>query len=309
MVSTTKFVKLNKLRSNGSEILYQIFIVTIVAIICITCIYPLIYVTGLSLTTNQELKDSIGKVFLFPLKPVFTAYRAILFGQSIFLNALFISVSRTLVGTVTSLICTVMVGYTLSRKYLPGRKFFIIANLVTILFSGGLIPTYLVIRDLGLYNRFLVFIIPGLVQGWNCLVFQQFFQNIPQDIEEAATIDGASEFNLMSKVIVPMSTPVMAAIGLFTAVGHWNSWFDAAIYIRTANLQPLQLVLQNIMTNPSAVSDMSMQAGLDQLGDTSISSMSLKMAVAVIGTVPILCVYPFLQKYFISGVYSGAVKE
>jgi putative aldouronate transport system permease protein len=150
-------------------------------------------------------------------------------------------------------------------------------------------------------------VIPGLVYNWGVLVFRQFFENIPQEIEESALVDGAGEFALMTKIILPMSTAAMAAIGLFIAVGHWNSWFDAMIYIKNRNLYPIQLLLRNLLL---ATTQIELVLGVSQVVDAGVRSptISLKMAVAVIGTLPILCVYPFLQKYFIKGVYMGSVK-
>ena len=195
-------------------------------------------------------------------------------------------------------------GYILSRHRLPGRQTLIVLVLITILFPGGLIPTYLIVSGLGLLNTFPVFFVPLLIDGWGVLVFKQFFGNTPREIEEAAYIDGVGEVRLMLSIMIPMSTAVIAAWSLFIAVAQWNSWFDALIYIRNQYLMPLQLIMVNLF-NQSLGWDMNFQTG-EMVNRVSI--MSLRMAITVLGTVPILLVYPFLQKHFVSGVYLGSIK-
>lgn len=199
-----------------------------------------------------------------------------------------------------------LMGYIVSRRRMPGNKFLMFLVLITILFGGGLIPTFLVVKDTGMYDSFWSMIIPGLLDSWGVLVFRQFFMNLPGEVEESACMDGINEVGLMTRIVLPMSLPVVAALGLFIAVGHWNSWFDAMIYIQNDYLKPLQLILHDL----SVDTNLGVNANSRDVTDLAsrVSTRSLRMCVTVIGTVPILCVYPFLQKYFTKGVYVGAVK-
>jgi putative aldouronate transport system permease protein len=295
------------MKLTGSERIYQTFSIVIVSLLSIISFYPVLYIIGLSLTGEQEWLLRKGFIF-WPTSPTLIGYNTLLVRQgSYVLRAFTVSVLRTIIGTMLTLTMTVVTGYVLSRRNIPGKRIMLFGLLFTILFGGGLIPTYLVVRDTGLLNKLWALVIPGLVYNWGVLVFRQFFENIPQEIEESALVDGAGEFALMTKIILPMSTAAMAAIGLFIAVGHWNSWFDAMIYIKNRNLYPIQLLLRNLLL---ATTQIELVLGVSQVVDAGVRSptISLKMAVAVIGTLPILCVYPFLQKYFIKGVYMGSVK-
>ena len=226
-----------------------------------------------------------------------------------YVKGLGISAARVVVGTVTKMACTMILGYMVAQKELPGNKVLMGMVLITILYGGGTIPTFLTVSSLGLLNTFWAMILPGLVDSWSVLVFKQFFGNIPKDVLESAEIDGCSELQKFIRIVLPMSKPVLASLGLFAAVGHWNSWFDAAIYLSSNHdLYPLQLILRNLLTNANLGADLAEDL-VGNVEEALQTSTSLRMVVVVVGTVPILCVYPFLQKYFTSGVYTGAVKE
>jgi putative aldouronate transport system permease protein len=195
-------------------------------------------------------------------------------------------------------------GYVLSRKGLPFKTAILVMTLITILFSGGLIPTFLVVNAVGIYDTLWAMIIPGLVDSWSVLIFRQFFMNTPESIEESARIDGAGEIKIMWVIIVPLSKAVIAALTLFMAVGHWNSWFDAAVFLQNADLKPFQLLMRNLFVTTNLAIEMGAFALMNR-----VSPHSTRMAITVVGTIPILCIYPFLQKYFTKGVYMGAVKE
>ena len=265
--------------------------------------YPLTYVVALSLTSEQEWVES-GGFLLWPSRPTLRAYVNVIIRTPVFTNSFLVSVARVVVGTPCILLFTMTMGYVLSRQRLPGRQPLIVLVLVTILFPGGLIPTYLVVAGLGLLNTFPVFFVPLLIDSWGVLVFEQFFGNTPREIEEAAYMDGVGEIRLMVNIMIPMSTAVIAAWSLFIAVAQWNAWFDALIYIRNEYLMPLQLIMVNLF-NANLGWDMNFQTG-EMVNRVSL--MSLRMAITVLGTVPILLVYPFLQKHFVSGVYLGSVK-
>jgi len=288
--------------ANSSEKLYQWIAIVSVTIVSLASLYPLIYVLAMSLVTQVELGEKRGFVF-WPSNPTLAGYERLL-STDLFTHGLSISVYRTLVGTAITLTLTTILAYVASRKGLPGRPVLVFCILVTILFSGGLIPTFIVIRDLHLLNTFWAMILPGAVSSWSALVLLQFFKNLPSELEDSALIDGAGEFTLMIRIMLPMCAPAMAAIGLFTAVAHWNSWFDALMYINDSQLHPIQLIIRNMLINS--------ELGNDQQWTSNVSSRmsteSLKMAAVIFGTLPILCVYPFLQKYFIKGMFLGAVK-
>ncbi len=292
------------MKLRGTEKSYQIFLVFMVVFIALLSAYPILYVVSLSLTSELEWIEKGGFV-LWPANPTIQGYKMVISGTPVFLNSFVVSVLRTILGTSLNLGFALVTGYVLSRKELPGRRIMLFGVLFTILFSGGLIPTFLVVRDTRLLNTIWAMIIPQLLQGWFVLVFKQFFEQLPKELEESAVIDGTDEIRLMTRIIVPMSKPVMAALGLFMAVQHWNSWFDALVYIRSISLMPIQLILRNMFVSANFGFDMEMSNADSTM---RISSISLRMAVTVIGTLPIMCVYPFLQKYFVKGVYMGAVK-
>lgn len=283
---------------------YQCFAYIAVGLISLASLYPLIYVLSMSLVSEQEWVARGGFIFL-PYKPTLLAYER-LFAGSMFLHALGVSVLRTVLGTLLALTMTTLTAYVVSRRELALRRVFLFAILVTVLFSSGMIPTYLVVKQFGLLDSIWALIVPVLVDSWSVLVLKQFFEGIPGEVEESAAVDGAGDWTMMVKVLLPMSAPAVAAIGLFTAVFHWNSWFDAFIYINDPRLVPLQLIMRNMFADANIGAQFNSQL-IDNPAHR-VSMESLKMAVAVIGTIPILLVYPFIQKHFTKGMYLGAVK-
>ena len=294
--------------SKGEKI-YKAICFIVCTLIALLCVYPLLYTLFLSFCSEQEWVDRSGMLLWFPSHPTAYGYIKIFASGSRIIRALGISVLRTVLGTILSLIITSITAFVLSRKDLPGKKPFLYLVLFTILFSGGLIPGYLTIQGLGLVNNFWVLVIPGIFSSWNMLIFKQFFENIPYEIEESAEIDGISNLGMFFRIILPMSKPVFAAIGLFTVVGLWNSWFDAWIYLDTAHnyLWPLQLFTRVAFDSSAQLNE----SGLDFLisGSSSVNSTSMRMALTIVSMIPILAIYPFFQKYFSSGVYMGAVKS
>ncbi len=288
----------------GSELAYQIGITSIIIVVSLTAFFPLFNVIVQSFVSEAEWVRKSG-IVLWVNQPILNGYRIALKNPILF-RAFFISVYRAVSGTALGVFWAMITGFAASRKDMIGRNVLITLVLVTFLFGGGLIPTYLVVFGTRIYNTFLALIVPGMIGAWNVLVFKQFFENIPGEIEESADIDGASQLRIAFSLFVPMSKPVIAALSLFTAVAFWNDWFSALVFTRDINLRPFMLYLRNIFnlaSNPFA--------GGQLLLDPSVRStpVSVKMAVTVIGIVPIMCVYPFLQRYFIKGVYTGSVKE
>lgn len=193
-----------------------------------------------------------------------------------------------------------------------GRKYYMIMCIITMYFGGGLIPTYMLIRSLGLFNSFWVFIIPALISVWNMIIFRTFFQGLPAGLEESAKIDGCGNWGTFFRIVLPLSGPVVATLSLFTAVAHWNEWFVASIYITNEDLLPIQTVLRQILFSNIASEQMAnvdMSAIAHMNAAKKITSKALTMATIMVATVPIVCVYPFLQKYFVKGVLIGSLKE
>ena len=292
------------MRVRGSELVYQICITLLIFVVSLTAFFPLFNVVVQSFVSEAEWVRK-GGIVLWVSNPILNGYKTALKNPILF-RAFFISVARAISGTSLGVFWAMVTGFAVSRKDMIGRSVLITLVLVTFLFGGGLIPTYLVVFGTRIYNTFLALIVPGMIGAWNVLVFKQFFENIPAEIEESANMNGASQLRIAFSLFVPMSKPVIAALSLFTAVGFWNDWFTALVFTKEIGLRPFMLYLRNIFnlaSNPFA--------GGQLLLDPTVRStpVSVKMAVTVIGIVPIMCVYPFLQRYFIKGMYTGSVKE
>lgn len=283
------------------ERVYQIVIHAIVIVIVASAVFPLLYVLGMSLTGQTEMMQR-NYFVIIPQEPTFSAYERILSSPLIW-QSFFVSVFRSAVGTLLMLLLTVTGAYVLSVRTLPGRNIMLFLVVATILFHAGLIPTYLVVKQLGLIDSIWALILLYLVDSFGLLVIKIFIENLPDGLMEAGKIDGASDMQALLRIVIPLAAPALAAIGLFNVVFHWNSWFDAMVYLNDASLYPMQLILKNMLT---AASSDAMQALV--LSGNAVTPESLKMATVIVGTLPILLVYPFLQKHFIKGVYMGAVK-
>ncbi|OAS21845.1 carbohydrate ABC transporter permease [Paenibacillus oryzisoli] len=296
------------MKSNGFERVGQAFIVVLLLVLCVSIIYPFLYMLAISLNTGADAAK--GGVYLWPRSFTWINYEIVL-GNSVIRHAYLITISRTVLGTVGGLAVTMLAAYGLSYKQLPFRNGILMYVLLTMLFSGGLIPYYIQLYNLGLTNTFWVYVIPGLFSAWNMFVMQKFIQGIPEALIESAELDGAGPFRILFQIIVPLSKPMLAALGLFTAVGHWNDWFSGAFYVSKQNLIPVQTFLQQLLTAQDLSAVMSSNQNQEALARSSLSNitlMSIKMATVMISALPILAVYPFLQKYFVKGVMVGSVK-
>lgn len=236
----------------------------------------------------------------------------VVFKDKRLIDGFIISVLRTVIGTVLSILATAVFAYGMTKRELMGRKFYMIVCIITMYFSGGLIPTYLLIRELHLIDTFWVMIIPGIISVWNMIIFRTFFMGMPDGLDESARIDGCSHWGVFFRIILPLSGPVLATLSLFTAVYHWNDWFAPSIYITNLDLLPIQTKLQqilnsNIMKEQMSQMDSAAASHLNQM--KSVTTKSLSMATMMVATVPILLVYPFVQKYFVKGVMIGSLKE
>ncbi|MFC0672395.1 carbohydrate ABC transporter permease [Brachybacterium hainanense] len=271
----------------------------VIILVSISIIVPMLIVVSTSFASDEQIRDAGGYV-LFPTDPTLQAYRTI-FSSPLVFRALGVSVFITVIGTVLALAVTVSMAYALSRPVIGG-KFMLMAIIVTMFFSPGIIPMYLMIKELHLLNTVWSLILPGLFAAFNFIIMRSFFMGIPKELLESARIDGASDFTILRKIVLPLSKAVIAVIGLFYAVGFWNSFFNAMLYISDQTLWPIQLILRSYVIQGTSLT-------ADQLGVAQAPPpQSIKMAVVVVALAPIVLVYPFLQKYFSKGVITGAIK-
>lgn len=252
-----------------------------------------------------------GGITFWPRELTLENY-GVVFKDDRLLGGFGVSVLRTVVGTFLSILATAIFAYGMTKTWLIGRKLYMVVCIVTMFFSGGLIPTYLLIRELQLIDTFWVMIVPGLISVWSMIIFRTFFKGMPAGLDESARIDGCSNWGVLFRIILPLSGPVLATLALFTAVYHWNDWFAPSIYISNVDLLPIQTKLQQILNSNIMLEQMSQMdsAAASHLNRMkTVTTKSLSMATMMVATVPILCVYPFVQKYFVKGVMIGSLKE
>lgn len=257
----------------------------------------------LSKAISEEWAIVAGKVGIVPIGFQLDTMKFVVTNNQ-FLHSLFISAFVTVVGTLASLLITAMTAYPLSKRELPGMGALIVLFIFTMMFSGGIIPNYLLIRELDLINTLGSLILPALISVFNMLVIKSYFESLPSSLEESAKLEGASNFTILFRIILPLSGPVLATIGLFYAVYYWNDYFHPMLYINSSSLKPLQLYLQDIVMNADTSSALNKSA--DDL--MNVPAEGVRSATVIASTIPILLVYPFLQKYFIKGVLIGSVK-
>ncbi|AEJ60654.1 ABC-type transporter, integral membrane subunit [Spirochaeta thermophila DSM 6578] len=297
-------------RAKRGDALFNAFNYTAMILLGIATLYPFLNVLAISL--NDSVDTVRGGITIFPRKFTLENY-AYLFSYPSVVRGAVMSVLRTAVGTVTGLVSTAMVAYAISRRDFFARRFVTGIFVMTMYISAGLIPDYMLIRSLGLINNFLVYILPGLISAFNVIVLRSYIEGLPYELQESAKIDGANDFVIFSRVVMPLCLPVLATIALFIAVGHWNSWFDTYLYASSNKyLTTLQFELQKILTNvqsqaAASAQDIYSYALTEQT--RRVSPESIRMAMTIVATVPILCVYPFLQKYFTRGLVLGALKQ
>ncbi|CAN7275104.1 carbohydrate ABC transporter permease [Paenibacillus sp. LjRoot153] len=265
-------------------------------------LFPLYYVAIVSITPYVEVMKNGGFV-IWPEHMTFQAYKEI-FGSPRIPQALKITVFITVVGTTLNLIVTTLLAYPLSKKSVPGRNFILMALVFTMIFSGGIIPLYILVRSLGLYDSVWALVIPGMVSTFNLLIVKTYFENLPAEVEEAARVDGCGELATLFRIVLPLSAPIMATIGLFYGVTHWNEYFKGIFYLSDKSLMPMQVVLRSMIQTPNVSTELS----INSLVLDALPPETIKMAVVVVATLPLLIVYPFLQKYFVKGALLGSIK-
>lgn len=280
---------------------------TMVYLVCILAgiltIVPFLYVVAGSFATEKELVERA--FFIVPHTISTNAYKYIINDGSIFrglVNSFFIMIT----GTFVNMLFTSTMAYPLSKSWLRGRNLVLNIIIVTMLFSGGMIPNYLVVKNLNLLDSYWALILPGAINAFNLIIIKNFFQELPQELEEAAKIDGCSDVGIFVKIILPLSKPALASVGLFYAVSHWNDFFNSLIYLNSTKKFPVQIILRQIvlLAQGASADGSAVDFGV---GGTP-PELAVKMAATVVATIPILCVYPFVQKYFEQGVMVGAVK-
>lgn len=292
----------NSLRLTREDKIYQTFIMICVGLVTLSCIFPFIYVVGMSFTSEWEMVKR-NYFVIFPTRPIVRTYSYIV-GQRYFWNSMGISVARTVLGVIAALAFSLPAGYIIAQRDLRGRKFFMIYFIITMLLNGGIIPAYLLMKALRLIDSFWVFIVPGFSGVFNMLIIKLFVENIPDEIMESAEMDGAKELQKLVRIAIPLLVPTIAALGLFAAVAHWNSWFDAMLYIRNQAIFPVQFLIRTIMMSTTQIESTAGNLTVFE----RITPEGVKMAGVVVAVLPILCVYPFIQKYFIYGAFTGSVK-
>jgi putative aldouronate transport system permease protein len=274
------------------------------SLLVLSVLYPLIYVLSASLSSTNAVAS--GRVWLFPVEFSLLGYKTIFEYSKVWTgygNSLFYMV----VGTTVNVVLTILAAYPLSRRDFYGRGIFMFLFVFTMMFNGGLIPNYLLVQDLGLLNSRWALIIPNALSVFNVIITMSFFKStIPNELLESAQLDGCNDFKFLFKIVLPLSAPIIAVISLFYAVGHWNSYFSALIYLRDASLFPLQLILRDILVQNSV--DPSMMGDATQLANKIGLQQLLKYSLIVVSSLPVLIAYPFVQRFFVKGVMIGSLK-
>lgn len=274
----------------------------LMAMLCAVMIYPVLFVVGRSVT--PEIERALHPLRLIPAAFDWSGYKFILSSGSNIVNSYMTTIMRTLIGTTLNIIITMLLAYPLSKQYYPLRKLLTALIVFTMWFSGGLIPSFLLNKNLGLLNNFWVYILPSLVNAYNMIVMRNFFAQIPDSLEESAKLDGANDLRVFFSIYLPLSTASIATITLFYAVAHWNSWFDSMLYMNKKEMWTMQYTLRQLIDSATVSDITTVDASMDFIPPAE----TVRMATIVIATVPILCVYPFLQKYFVKGMLVGSVK-
>jgi len=282
----------------------------------IVTLYPFIFFLALSFNDGYDALK--GGIYLWPRVFTLANYQKA-FQNPLMLNSFKISIARTLIGTFLSVFLTAMLAYAISKRQLPGRKYIIFFFFFTTLVSSGLIPRYVLLRELHLYNSFWVYVIPGIYSFYNAIIMKTFFDGIPDSLGESAMIDGCSDIGIFLKIILPLSGPLLATIALFCGVGHWNDWFTGTFFVNKDSLIPAATLLNKLLSEASFQSAVgggtsANGSSLSHInnalqGNNSVTTESLRMTFLIIITTPIIAVYPFVQKYFVKGVMVGSLKE
>jgi putative aldouronate transport system permease protein len=284
-----------QIKASLASRLFDVFNVIFMTILIMVMVYPIVYIFSASISDNALVAG--GQVILWPKAITLVAYERLLQEKQLWISY-WNTIRYTVLHTLLTLAATSAMAYPLAKKWLPGRRPILLMAAFTLLFSGGLIPTFIVVKQLELLNTIWAIVLPSLINTWHLFIMRTFFEGMPQELEDAAVIDGCSSMKVLFHIVIPLSKPVMATIGLFTAVNQWNAFFDALVYLNDNSMYPLQIMLRNYLI-----------AGINPQGEGDLSMMeTLKYAMIMIATLPVLLVYPFIQKYFVQGSMIGGVK-
>jgi putative aldouronate transport system permease protein len=303
MITETTKRTTTRIRESFGDRVFLLFVYIVLTLVALVVLYPLVYIFSASFSSPTAV--SSGKVWLFPVEFSLRGYE-VAFSNSQIVTGYANSLYYAVFGTIISVTLTILVAYPLSRRKLWGGGFLMFFITFTMIFSGGLIPTYMVVRELGMINTRWALLIPGAVSAFYVIIARTFFQmNIPEELVEAAELDGCSDLNFLSKVVIPLSLPIVAVLALMYAVSQWNAYFDALIYLKDSDLFPLQLVLRTIL-----ILDKAQVGALDASSYAERIALNdlLKYTMIVIGSLPVLVIYPFVQRFFVKGMLIGSIK-
>jgi ABC-type sugar transport system, permease component len=295
-----------RVKKSIGEWVFDIANLVFMLFVIVMTLFPFMHIAAISL--NEARDSAAGGIGIFPRKLSFDSYVTV-FRYNYILDAFLVSVARTVIGTVTALLFTSMVAYVMTKSHVIGYKVIYRFFVISMFIAGGTIPTFFLYQQLKIYNTFWVYILPGMFSVYNMILMRSFIMQLPKELEESALLDGANEFIIFFRVILPLSKPILATVALFIAVSQWNAWQDTLFFTNNPKLETLQYVLMKVLRQAEAASiARSARSSMAKLRTMSITPESVKMAITIVSTVPILCVYPFVQKYFVKGMMIGAVK-
>lgn len=282
---------------------FDFAVVTFMVVVCLVMLYPFLYCLAYSLSNSTAVMTK--PVTVFPIGFTLENY-AVVFKNKLIFNSLLISAGRTVLGILYSVTITALASFAISKRNMPGNRAISIFLIIPMYVSGGLLPYYVLIHDLHLFNNFLVYIIPHGFWAFYMLIMRSYFDTLPPSLEESAKLDGAGDLRIFVNIVFPLSMPIIATVAMYVGVWQWNSWFDATLFTTKVNLLPMQSILQRLLLENFS-SDLQAQARL-AMGKKDTSPESLRMATVMVSTLPIICIYPFFQRYFIKGIMIGSVK-
>ena len=296
--------KIREQRTAGDWAL-DIFKVVFLAIVTIVTVYPFWNIFVISL---NDATDAVrGGIYFWPRVFSTYSYQEIL-GRPAFQHSILVTLARTLIGTPLAVMATAMLAYPLSRKELVGHKFWSLLFVFTMYFGGGQVPYYMVLKNLGLLDNFIVFIFPLIMNVYNMILIRSYIDSMPDSLFEAVKIDGGNDLVIFFKIVLPLAKPILMTVALFVAITQWNSWFDAYLYTSSQDLKPMQSILVEILNQYQTGATTSQQMAAGKTGAATVTPDSIRMAATMVATIPIILVYPFIQKYFVKGIMLGAVK-
>lgn len=288
-------------KASKASLAFDVINYAFLILLCVSTLYPFLYLLSTSLSPGDV---SLTRIHIIPEKITFANYEKVLTNNFV-ASGMMNTVVRTLLGTALTVLVSVFTAYPLSKRYFPHRNFWTMFIVFTMFFSGGLIPSYFLVKSLGMMNSIWALVIPGLIHTFQMIIARNFFMSLPESLEESAKIDGAQEIRILFSIVIPLSMPIIATLTLWTAVGHWNAWFDSMIYISDAHKHVLQVVLRRIVLEGTQ-DMMDINAMNDE--DLVANPEMIKATTVMVATLPIIMVYPFVQKYFVKGVMIGSLK-